>query len=178
VTEHVEMPHGPMRLETDLRISFLLLNEARYRTLKALFGIPREQANLATLVLVLVWAEGTQRRARQMVSQPPPSPRPGDSALGIAAARELVQSIAGASSRDTSMFGTLVTVAALGGIALPIVRRSMHAARSGVHDFNAAFRHRYGVHAARAAQTASRARERAAETAEKVTQLNLGGGDD
>jgi hypothetical protein len=172
------MPPGPMRLETDLRISFLLLNEARYRTLQGLFGIPREQANLATLVLVLVWAESTHRRARRAVSTPPPSPTPGDSALGIAAARELVQSIAGPTSRDTSMFGTLVTVAALGGISLPIVRRSMHAARSGMHDFTMAFRHRYGVQAARAAATASRARERAAEAAEKVTQLNLGGGDD
>jgi hypothetical protein len=175
MTGHVEMPHGPMRLETDLRISFLLLNEARYRTLTAVLGIPREQANLATLVMVLVAAEGAQLRARRMVSKPPPSPTPGDTALSVAAARELVQSIAGPASRDTSMFGTLVTVAALGGISLPIVRRSMHAARSGMHEFTAAFRHRYGVHAARAAETASRARERAAEAADR---LNLGGGDD
>jgi hypothetical protein len=174
VTEPVQMPHGPMRLETDLRIACLLLNETRYRTLQSVFGLSRQQANLATLVLLMMLGTSTRQRAHRMMSGPPPVPRPGDASIGVTAMREVVQSIAGPASRDTSMFGTLVTVAAVGGVALPVVRRSMRTARSGMQDVSRAFRHRYGVHAARAAQSAARAREGAAKAAEKVTQLGRG----
>ena len=147
MTEHVQMPQGPLRLETDLRLTFLLLNEARHRTMESVFGLSREQANLATLVLVASLAGSAGRRVHRMMSQPPPVPTRGDTALGVSLMRELVQSIAGPTSRDTSTFGTLVAVAAMGGVALPMVRRSIRVAESGMHGVSAGFRHRYGVHA-------------------------------
>jgi hypothetical protein len=177
VTEHVQMPQGPLRLETDLRLAFLLLNEARYRTLESVFGLSRDQANLATLVLLSSLAGSAGQRVHRMMSQPPPVPTRGDTVLGVSLMRELVQSIAGPASRDTSTFGTLVAVAAMGGVALPIVRRSIRAAESGLHEVSVAFRHRYGVHAARAAEGAAKAAEGAARAADKLGQTTLGRGD-
>ncbi len=157
------MPQGPLRLETDLRILFLMLNEARYRTLQATLGVSRDEANLVSLVLLGMMAHSVGVRWRRFMSGPAPVPSPGDMALGVAAVRDVVQGIAGPASRDTSMFGTLVAVAAMGGVSLPIIRRSMHAVREAAHEVTGAFRHRYGVHAAAAAK--------------KVSQLNLGRGD-
>ncbi len=163
MTEHVQMPQGPMRLETDLRILFEMLNEARYRTLQATLGVSRDQANLVSLVLLGIVAHSAGVRWRRLMSGPPPVPTPGDAALGVSTMREIVQTIAGPASRDTSMFGTLVAVAAVGGVCVPIARRSMRAVHEGAREVRAAFKQRYGIHAAAAA--------------EKVSQLNLGRGD-
>jgi hypothetical protein len=152
-----------MRLETDLRMLFLMLNEARYRTLQAALGVSRPEANLVSLVLLGMTAHSAGRRWRRLMSGPAPLPSSGDTALGVAGMREVIQSIAGPASRDTSMLGTLLAVAAAGGIILPIVGRSARAVEQGIEETTAAFRRRYGVHAARAAK--------------KVSQLNLGGAD-
>lgn len=148
ITDKVVMPLGPVRLETDLRMLFLMLNEARYRSLSALFGLSREQANLASVVLLGMIGHRLGQRWERWMSGPPPFPSPGDSALGVAGVRELVQTVAGPASRDTSMFGTLVAVAAAGGIALPVVRRMVRAMESTSHEVRMALKHRYGVHAA------------------------------
>ncbi len=155
VTDKVVMPLGPARLETDLRILFLMLNEGRYRSLTALFGLSRQQSNLASLVLLGMIGHRLGQGWHRLMSGPPPVPGAGDSALGVAGVRELVQTVAGPASRDTSMFGTLVAVAAAGGIALPVVRRGMGAVESASHQVRVAFQHRYGVHAAAAAQRMS-----------------------
>jgi hypothetical protein len=154
MTEHVQMPHGPMRLETDLQIVLHMLNEGRRRSLQSAFGITREEADLVSLVLLGMIGHSVHRRWTRFMSGPL-FPSAGDSALSVAATRELVQTIAGPASRDTSMFGTLVAVAAAGGVALPIVRRGMRAVEVSVEDVAAAFRHRYGIHAARAAAVVS-----------------------
>jgi hypothetical protein len=167
-TDRVQMPEGPLRLETDLRILLLLLNEGRYRTLQRTLGLSRDQANLVSLVLMAMLAQGTRDRVHRLMSGPPPWPEPVDTAFGVAALRELVQSIAGPAARDTSMFGTLVAIAAFGGVCLPVVRRSMRATEVRLHHVQVAFRHRYGVHAARAARAARKVTELAKETAESA----------
>lgn len=176
------MPHGPLRLETDLRISFLLLNEWRYRTMKSAFGLSREQSNLATFVLLGMLAASTKKQTQKFTSGPPPMPSPVDTVLGISLMREVVQTIAGPAARDTSMFGTLVAVAAMGGVATPIVRRAIRRGESGMHNFTVAFRHRYGVRAARAAASAAKAAEKigatkAAEKAQEVQETLEPGGE-
>ncbi len=163
IPDKVVMPLGPARLETDLRMLFLMLNEARYRSLTALFGLDRDQANLASLVLLGMIGHRIGQRWHQLMSGPPPFPSAGDSMLGVAGVRELVQGIAGPASRDTSMFGTLIAVAAAGGIALPFVRRAARAVESASHEARMAFKHRYGVHAATAAR--------------RMRELNLPGSD-
>jgi hypothetical protein len=149
-----DTPQGIWRLESDLRISFLMLNEARYRAMAALFGLSREQTNLASLVLLGTVAHAIRERAhRMMVAWP--APTAGDSVLGVATLREAVQTVAGPASRDTSMFGTLVAIAAAGGVCLPLARRSLRAFEQASERAGAAFKHRYGHHAAAASRTMS-----------------------
>ena len=40
-------------LLADSRLTFAVLNDARYRTLNGVFGVSREQANLLTFVLLV-----------------------------------------------------------------------------------------------------------------------------
>ena len=140
-------PTGPMRLESDLRIAFLVLNHARYRVMQDVFGLPRDQVNLASLVLLGMAGGTASARVRRMLSGPA-LPGPNDTMFGIAAVREVVQSIAGPASRDASMFGTLVAIAAAGGVVIPVARRSVRAVEHGSHRLERAFMHRYGVHVA------------------------------
>ena len=150
MTDQPPMPEGAMRLEADLRILLLMLNEARYRTMAAAFGLSREQTNLASLVLLGMAAHAAGERVHRMLSSPP-FPPASDVMLGIAGVRELAQSIAGPASRDTSMFGTLVAVAAMGGVCVPAVQRTIRAFESAAHEVALAFKHRYGRHSSAAA---------------------------
>ena len=151
---HTVPPPGPMRLETDLRIALLMLNDVRYRAMEGLFGLRRDQVNLASLVLLGMVLHATHQRARSVVAGPALPPA-GDAMLGISALRELTQAIAGPASRDTSLFGTLVAIAGVGAVGLPVARRSIRACEHGAQRFGSAFRHRYGVHAAAAAEKMS-----------------------
>src|ERR1700727_2320917 len=57
---------GGRLLASDIGVIYLLLNEARYRTLARLFGVSREQAHLATLVFVAALAEAARARAERL----------------------------------------------------------------------------------------------------------------
>src|SRR4051794_36312338 len=54
----------------DSRLALLLLNQARYALLGRLFGTSREQANLLTVVLALIVADGAYVTARQVARAP------------------------------------------------------------------------------------------------------------
>src|SRR5918997_3750964 len=113
----------------DSRTAFLLLNEARHRCLHSLFGVSREQENALTFVLLLGAASGTYEGARRVVRAPL---RIGgfESATGGVLLREAAFGVAGPSARATPLFGTLVAGALAGGLALPWLRRTAHAARA------------------------------------------------
>jgi hypothetical protein len=133
---------GGRLLESDIGVIYLLLNEARYRTLARLFGVSREQANLATLVFVAVLAEAARARAERLRGLPGPSR--SDIAVGGAAVRELGYMVAGATLRETPMFSTLVAIAVVWKLSGPVVTRSLHGVRTGSHRFWHGFHHRYG----------------------------------
>jgi hypothetical protein len=134
---------GARLLLSDSKIGLLLCDEARCRALGRVFGLPREHANLATLVALLTLAQGAQNAIQRLtVSGSRPTTR--DGVLGVVVARELLAGVAGPSSRDTPLLGTLITIAFLGGAARGIAVKTGHAVRSGTRRADIGFRHRYG----------------------------------
>jgi hypothetical protein len=113
----------------DSRLLFVVLNQLRYRGLHRAFGVSREQANLLTLVLVLVGAQGTWTKAGRVV-RAPLQLSPMDGAIGAFTLREAAGGIAGREARAVSGFATLLTVALVGGLALPVARRTAHRLRA------------------------------------------------
>jgi hypothetical protein len=146
---------GARLLVTDLRIAYLLANEARYRALERVFGVSRDQANLLTFMLLVLAADTVHdkvERALHGVGGPTRS----DALLGTAAAIGLMDEIAGGPDQETSLSGPLVALALVGALSAPAVRRSMHRISSTSHRTLVAFRHRYGylvAHGRRIART-------------------------
>jgi hypothetical protein len=148
-------PGGARLLITDLRVAYLLANEARYRALERVFGISRDQANFVTFALLLLTAETVSDKVERALHGIG-GPTRADAALGTALANEVLGEIAGRPARDTPMFGALVALALVGGLSVPAVRRSMHGVSAASHHTLVAFRHRYGylvAHGRRIART-------------------------
>lgn len=134
---------GGTQLEGDLRVALLFMNEARYRALERLFGCPKDQANLLTLVVALALVEAMRERW-QRFSRRPMVPSGGDTMLGMASVRELLVGVAGPRLRETPQLGTLLVVAFVGRTAGPTVIRLSRGMRSGLGHLNGGFRRRYG----------------------------------
>jgi hypothetical protein len=121
----------------------MFANEVRYRTLARLFGCPRDQANLLTLVAMLAVAEAMRERWQRLATGPMmPSAR--DAMLGVASFREGLLGVAGPSLRDKPQLGTLLMIAFLGRAAGPTVIRWIRVMRTGSQRLNDEFRGRYG----------------------------------
>lgn len=138
---------GIRLLASDLTTVTLLFNEARYRTLERVFGIPREQVNAATLVLLLAFAAGMRERSLNAATAARSAPgklTATDIALGAGVMREGLHGIAGPSFDKEPLFGTLLAIAALAHISRPIVARSLNAVHARTHQARLAFDHRYG----------------------------------
>jgi hypothetical protein len=142
-SDETEAADGRKLLFGDARVAFLLLNEARYRTLERLFGVGKDQANAATLVVGLVLADALREPAARML-RGPGFPSFGDASIGASALREVVYGIAGPSSRDAPLVGTLIAVGVFGHLARPLVGQAVHGIRDSSRRFHAAFNHRYG----------------------------------
>ena len=111
-----EPPGSAALLLGDATGAFLLANEARYRTLDRRFGIRREDANLATVIGLLLLANAVYERAHRPQAPKPPT-AVANLAIGVGALRESIYGVAGPASRDTPLGGTLIAVAVLGGLA-------------------------------------------------------------
>jgi hypothetical protein len=131
--------HGARLLVSDVRVAFLLLNEARYRTLTRLLGIPRDQANVATFIGALIALEGAQRAIKT-----PSGPSRADVLLGAGAAREALRGVAGRPAGDAPLIGTLLMIAIIGKPVREAVVEGMHGARGSMRKTNVGFRRRYG----------------------------------
>ena len=138
-----EPPGSAALLLGDATGAFLLANEARYRTLDRAFGIRREDANLATVIGLLLLANAVYERAHRPQAPKPPT-AVANLAIGVGALRESIYGVAGPASRDTPLGGTLIAVAVLGGLARQPVGRSLHGIRASSRRLKNAFRGRYG----------------------------------
>ena len=147
---------GTRLLRTDARVAAMLANEWRYRLIERTFGASREQANVITAVGALVLAESLHGHAQRMM-QGPAFPPPGDIGLGLVAGREVIYGVAGESSRDMPLLGSIVTVAVFGGFLAPVLRDAQRSSRAAFSAGRARFNVRYG-HLIR-----TRVRRRAAE---------------
>jgi hypothetical protein len=113
----------------DSRLLLIVLNQLRHLALRRAFGVSREQANLLTLVLVVVGTHGTLTTARRVV-RAPLQVSGMDAAIGAFTVREGALGVAGPAAASVSPFATLMTIAVLGGLALPAVRRTARRLRA------------------------------------------------
>jgi hypothetical protein len=134
---------GSRLLIADLRTAWLLVDAARHSVLRRMFGVPKEQERLLTLVLLLMAADGAGRNLRRMLAVPAP-PSAGDSLLGGAFVSGLIGSMAGTTAQETPTSALLIALALVAGTTGPAVAKSPRGIRSSGHRASVGFHHRYG----------------------------------
>ena len=85
---------GARLLVSDVRVMLLLFDKARYRVVRRLFGVSRDQSWLVMLIALAPIAEAANAKADQVL-RGPGGPTRGDVTLGTVAMRELLAPIAG-----------------------------------------------------------------------------------
>ena len=134
---------GARLLVSDVRVALLLLDDVRYRVLRRLFGVSRDQSWAVTLIALVVLAQAAHETSDQML-RGRGGPTRADVALGAAAVRGLLAGIPGPEARETPLVATLVTIALLGALVRPGLSRAAHEIRSSSHRARQSFNHRYG----------------------------------
>jgi len=135
-------PSGREMLLVDLGSGLLVLNEARCRMVERMFGVRRDQVNIATVVACLVAAEAAHRRTERF--KPSRRPKLADVAIGAGVVRESIYGVAGPSASDTPLAGTLIVLAVLGGLVRQPLVRSAHGMKASSRRLHQAFLGRYG----------------------------------
>jgi hypothetical protein len=121
--------HNLETVRSDPRIAYVLAKEAKSRTLERAFGVPRDQQLLLTLILLGMTGRAVAARAawiRRMVSRPSSS----DMLIGNSLLDEAAHMLAGDTTRDTPLVGSLVAFALLAALARPGVEDIRIAART------------------------------------------------
>jgi hypothetical protein len=134
---------GLRLLINDMTVAYLLLVEARHRVAARLFGVSRDDSFLVTLIALGVLAGALHDRASRVIAAPG-VPSFGDTLLAAGVIKESVHGIAGAWSKDTPLFNTLLAIAVLGNLLRPVLRVSFRDVKASAHSARVAFDHRYG----------------------------------
>jgi hypothetical protein len=111
----------------DVRLVLAALNQARYPLMRRAFGVSREQVNLLTFVVALSVAGATYDVIARFLRHPWPLDG-AETAMAAAVVREAGFGIAGPKIRQTHVFGALIAIVAMKGLALPGLRRALHSA--------------------------------------------------
>ena len=111
----------------DVRLVLAVLNEARYPLMRRVFGVSRDQVNLLTLVVGLSVVAATYDAIARFLRDPWPLDGT-ETAMAAAVVREAGFGIAGPKIRQAHLFGALIAIAAMKGLALPGMRRALHSA--------------------------------------------------
>jgi hypothetical protein len=124
-------------LAEDVRVVLLLLNAARYRALKRMFGTGRADANLVTLVAAAAVVDAAARGTARLTA--PGAPAPADVALSVAAGGSALSAIAGTAiaGGGGALLGLAVVYKLLGvpaGRAASQIARSPFRLRSAVME--------------------------------------------
>ena len=121
----------------DAAIVFMLLNDARHRTVTRVFGVSRDDSNLVTVLAIgsaAVAVQGTAAPVRAIRRYPSGA----DGLIGAALVREAALGIAGEPSRAVPAAGALLTLALAGKSSRPMLRRVLRTTRRSVRDVVAA----------------------------------------
>jgi hypothetical protein len=116
-------------VRSDPRIAYVLLREARSRTLERVFGVPRDQQFLLTLILLGMAGRAVAVRSRRALDSAPGRPSRNGLLIGTSLLDEAAHMLAGDSTPDAPLVGSLVAFALLVALVRP-----------GVHDIRAALR--------------------------------------
>ena len=114
---------------SDPRILYVLLKEARCRTIERTLGVPRDQQFLLMLVLLGMAGQAAAARAQRALESAPGRPSRNGLLLGSSMLDEAVHLLAGDSTPDAPLVGSMVALALLAALVRP-----------GVHDIRAAAR--------------------------------------
>lgn len=134
---------GAKLLFTDARVVRLLIKEGRHRAVARMFGVSEEQELLVTAIALGTLA-GAIHRKLAPVLQGPGRPSMSGTVVGASLARESAHAIVGPWSRDTPLFGTMVTLVVLGTISRPVIKVLYHDVRAAAHTARVDFDRRYG----------------------------------
>jgi hypothetical protein len=138
-----ELFGGARLLAGDVRVVYLLLNEARARAITRLFGISGPNSALVTLIALGLAAETAHRKVSRVLSAPG-APELGGVTLGTSALTESARWIAGPGIGEFPLFGPLVLFAVVAHTTRPVLRSAIHGARTSAHRAHASLDHRYG----------------------------------
>jgi hypothetical protein len=122
----------------DVMIAFQVLNEVRHRIVTGSLGVPREHSNFVTLFVIAAIGGALGRTAaapRTQVRKVRSSPTAvGDTMIGVSAAREALDSVAGHPSRDMSSAAVLIAFAVVVHSFRPVIERSLRAVRQSLRE--------------------------------------------
>lgn len=134
---------GARLLVSDIRVAFLLLDEARHAVVVRLFGVDRDDSMLISIIALATAARAAHDMAGRVVKLDA-RPSASDSMLGLSMLRESAHWLAGDRYRDTPIFGTLIALAFASASVRPMVRASVRGAKTASHQARFGFDKRYG----------------------------------
>jgi hypothetical protein len=117
----------------DAAIVFMLLNDARHKTVARVFGVSRDDSNLITIVAIGSAAVAVHATAERL-SSVRRYPSRSDGMIGAAVFREAALGIAGEPSRAVPAAGALLALALVGKSSRPLVRRTLRTTRESVQS--------------------------------------------
>jgi hypothetical protein len=123
--DHAHFETGRLFL-ADSRLAYVVLNHVRRRAIARVFGVSDEQANVLTFVIAASAAEAAYATARRLVR----TPSRDDAVLAGLLLREGALGIAGPKTRQVPLAGAILTLALVGGSALPALRSAVKTARA------------------------------------------------
>lgn len=132
---------GARLLVSDVRVAFLLLDEARCAIVARLFGVARDDSLLVSIVALGALAQVAHDKATGALQT---GPSVGDSMIGVSVLREITHRLGGGLYRDTPIFGSLIAIAFLGASVRAAQRMSSRGVKAGAHRARVGFDHRYG----------------------------------
>ena len=116
----------------DAIIALLLFNEARRRIVVWVYGVPREDSEVMTVIAIGSLAEGLQSGARVIAAWVVPSF--AATVMGAGALKAAANRIGGNPSRAVPGFGALITFAVVARTFGPGLRASFRGLQRGFHD--------------------------------------------
>ena len=134
---------GARLVAADMRAVYLLLNHARGKVINRLFGVSGPGSALVTILALGLAAETVQREVKRALAAPG-TPELGATALGASVLSESARLVAGPGVGEFPLFGPLILFALVGHALRPVLRSTVHGARSSAHRAHTGLDHRYG----------------------------------